>query len=309
MARALRNTAVIVLKLAVSSLALSAVFRKADADHILHLLKQAGPFVILASASLYVLAQVFSTLRWRTLLFNEFSFRRLFALYMIGSFFNSFLPGLIGGDAVKAYYLSKDARKVSTVLATVFMDRYIGFVALISIGMIAFPFSLSFFSGTVYVWLMPSISGAFLLGSLLFFGLRIGRRLKNIGEVYGYFSDLRSRRPVVAQALSYSVLVQLLNILMVVLLSFRMNAGIPALSLFVFLPIVIAVTSLPISISGLGVREGAFVILLGLIGVSPEAATSLSLAWFVSSFIGSLPGLGAYLLYSRAARKGGTPVG
>jgi hypothetical protein len=56
---------------------------------------------------------------------------------------------------------------------------------------------------------------------------------------------------------------------------------------------------IPISISGLGVREGSFVILLGLIGVRSEIATSLSLAWFFSVFIGSLPGLAIYFARSR----------
>jgi hypothetical protein len=55
----------------------------------------------------------------------------------------------------------------------------------------------------------------------------------------------------------------------------------------------------PISISGLGVREGAFVLLLGLIGVKSEISTSLSLAWFFSVFVGSIPGLAIYFAFAK----------
>jgi uncharacterized membrane protein YbhN (UPF0104 family) len=56
---------------------------------------------------------------------------------------------------------------------------------------------------------------------------------------------------------------------------------------------------LPISISGLGVREGAFVVFFGLIGVKPEAATAVSLSWFISSSVGSLLGLIEYIKYKK----------
>ena len=56
-----------------------------------------------------------STLRWKLLLPEKFKFRKLFSLYMMGSFFGTFLPGIIGGDAVRAYYLNKDAKKISLI--------------------------------------------------------------------------------------------------------------------------------------------------------------------------------------------------
>ncbi len=301
MAPALRNIAILLLKISVSSLALWAVLRKTDASHILQLLLQIGPLTILGIVCLYLCSQVLSTFRWRALLFEDFGFKRLFSLYMIGAFFNSFMPGVIGGDAVKAYYLNKDAKKLSLTLASIFMDRYTGFVALITIGILAFPMARQYFAGTAYQWLMPSIFISFVIGSLLFFGLQIGRQFRRIGEIYRYFAKLRRHYRVIGKALALSFLIQILNILMVIMLSIRLDASIPFLSLFVFLPIVITITTLPISISGLGVREGAFVILLGLIGVKAEVATSLSLAFFFSTFIGSLPGLVAYIIETRNA--------
>jgi hypothetical protein len=222
----------------------------------------------------------------------------------MGGFFSSFLPGLIGGDLVKAYYLNKDAKKLSLTLASVFMDRYLGYVSLMIIGIAAYPFALPYFGDSVYKWAMPLILAAFITGSFFFFGLRLGRRFKTVSEFYEYFTVLRSRKDVIVKAIGLSLVVQVLCFGAVGILAFAMGEGVPLLILFVFLPIVITVTSIPISISGLGVREGAFVLLLGLIGMRPEAATSISLSWFFSVFMGGLPGLAVYI---RHTGKSGSP--
>jgi uncharacterized membrane protein YbhN (UPF0104 family) len=234
-------------------------------------------------------------MRWKLLLPGKFKIKKLFSLYMIGAFFSSFLPGVVGGDAVKAYYLNKDAKKISLTLASIFMDRYIGYVGLITIGAIAFPFVLGYFGESVYRWTLPFIFVLFIIGSFLFFGLQLGKRFRVISEFYEYFSLLKTKKHIVISALMLAFIIQLMNYLIVIILASGMGAKIPLLVLFAFLPIVITITALPISIAGLGVREGSFVLLLGLIGVEPEVSTSLSLAWFFCVFFGSLPGLVLYL--------------
>lgn len=217
---------------------------------------------------------------------------------MIGAFFNSFLPGLIGGDAVKAYYLNKDAKKLSLTLASIFMDRYMGYMSLMTIGILAFPFALRYFGESVFRWSIPLIFTVFVIGSFLFFSLQLGKRFRVVSEFYEYFSSLRTRKGVIIKTYLISFLIQFLNFSKVIILAFAMGEDIPLLVFFAFLPIVITITAIPISIAGLGVREGSFVLLLGLIGVKPEAATALALAWFFSTVVGSLPGLAAYIIHT-----------
>ncbi len=293
--RAIPRTVVFLLKLTVSALSLYVVFAKIDVRELALAFTRIGPVYFLVAAIPYVMAQVASTWRWKLLLPEHFRFGRLFSLYMIGSFFNSFLPGVIGGDAVKAYYLNKDAKKISLTLASVFMDRYFGYAGLMIIGISAFPFAYGYFGGTVYRWIMPFIFISFVSASLLLFRLKLGRNFSSVAEIYEYFVRLKSSKDVIAKAMLLSFVVQLLNFLMVAVLAYAMGENIPLILLFVFLPIVITVTTIPISVSGLGVREGSFVLLLGLIGVRPEVATSLSLSWFFANFIGGLPGLVAYI--------------
>ncbi|MBI5846969.1 MAG: flippase-like domain-containing protein [Nitrospirae bacterium] len=294
-----KKVLVLVLKLLVSSFSFYLISRKADMGQVIHILKSIGLFAFLGASALYILSQVFSTMRWQLLLPDTYPLKRLFSLYMIGAFFSSFLPGVVGGDAVRAYYLNKDSRKISVTLAAVFMDRYLGFVTLMIIGIAAFPFSLKVFGDSPHRWLMPVFFVSFVAGSILFFGLQLGKRFKLMSGIYEYFSVIKKQKAVIVNALLLSVVVQLLNFLSVLILASGMGEKIPLLLLAVFLPIVITIVALPISISGLGVREGAFVILLGLIGVLPEAATSLSLAWFISTFVGSLPGLVFYFFHDR----------
>jgi uncharacterized membrane protein YbhN (UPF0104 family) len=298
------KTLLLLVKLAVSALSLYVVFSKIDVREFALMFVRIGPFFFLAAVMPYVLAQVASTWRWKLLLPGHFRFGRLFSLYMIGSFFNSFLPGVIGGDAIKAYYLNKDARKISLTLASVFMDRYFGYATLMLIGISVFPFTYQYFGGTAYRWLMPGIFAAFVVASILFFGLKLGKRIGSVGEIYEYFGKLKGRWDIIIKAVLLSLVVQLLNFLMVIILAVAMGEHIPLLPLFVFLPIIITVTTIPISVSGLGVREGSFVLLLGLLRVRPEVATSLSLSWFIANFFGGLPGLVAYIRHKEVLVKG-----
>jgi uncharacterized membrane protein YbhN (UPF0104 family) len=294
---------IFLLKLAVSSLALYIVFSKADSGHTFAIIKSIGPFYFFSAVFIYIFSQLISSFRWKLLLPEHFTIKRLFSIYMIGAFFGSFMPGIVGGDAVRAYYLNKKAKKMSLTLASIFMDRYLGYASLMLIGISAAPFAFGYFGDSPYKWIMPFIFSAFVVGSLLFFMLQIGRRFRGMSEFYEYFTSLKTQKGTIINAVLISLLVQFLNFLIVITLAAGMGEKIPLLVLFVFLPIIITITMIPISISGLGVREGSFVILLGLIGVRSEIATSLSLAWFFSVFVGSLPGLAIYFALTKKAEK------
>src|SRR5574340_1102873 len=148
------------------------VFARTDEGQILAIIRSIGAPYFFLWVFLYLCAQLVSSFRWKILLPEPFSIKRLFSIYMIGAFFGSFLPGIIGGDAVRAYYLNKKAKKMSTTLASIFMDRYLGYVSLMLIGISATPFALRYFGDSPYKWIMPFIFSAFVVGSILFFILQ-----------------------------------------------------------------------------------------------------------------------------------------
>jgi len=293
-----KKTLLFIAKLSITATALYIIFSKTDTRQTFAILKNINVLFFLAAALLFVLTQFVASIRWKLLLPEKFGIKRLFSLYMIGSFFSSFLPGLVGGDVVKGYYLNKHSKKLSLTLASIFMDRYMGYVSLMVAGILAFPFAMHYFGESAYKWTIPIIFAAFVIGSLLFFSLQIGKRFNLLAEFYEYLASLKSRKDVLIQTFLISLLIQFISFSKVMILAVALEVDIPLLVFFGFLPIVITITSLPISIAGLGVREGSVVVLLGLIGVKPEAATALALAWFFSTVVGSLPGLVVYIKHA-----------
>jgi len=289
----------IFIKLCISAALLYAVFEKTGLPQILRTLSNINMLAFLGAISLYVFAQVVSSLRWKLFLPDGIGLKKLFSLYMIGAFFNSFLPGIIGGDAVKGFYIYRTTGNIGLSLASIFMDRYLGLVVLIAISAASLPFGYRYLQSTHIKWVLPFIILFFVLGSVLFFGLRIGRQIRHLDNLYTYFHMYRNERGMLGKALFLSALVQFAGFAAVYILARGLGQYIPFLSILVYLPLIILISMIPISISGLGVREGAFVLFFGFIGVSPEAAAAISLSWFISISMGSLIGLIEYLKYKK----------
>jgi uncharacterized membrane protein YbhN (UPF0104 family) len=175
------------------------------------------------------------------------------------------------------------------------MDRYVGYAALLCIGLASGLAAFRDLEAVRMQWLTPLLFLSFLCGSLAVFGLRIGRRFAAVADFYEYFHETMRNRPVLAKAFLLSLGVQVLSILMVYLISRGIGHQLPFAALFVFVPIIITAMMVPLSISGLGIREGAFVLLFGLIGIPAEASTTISFLWFLSIAAASLAGLVEYL--------------
>lgn len=289
------------MKILVSGGLLYAVISRTGIDKVLSTLRGIYIPSFILAVLIYICAVFISTIRWRLLLHERFGLGRLFSLYFIGSFFNHLLPGIIGGDAVKAYYLYRDTGKGASAIASVFMDRYMGFTALMLVGLIAFPFGFGYFRGSYIEWILPLIVLLFIAGSFVVFGLRVGRRIKFLSGFYDYFAIYKEKKAVIVKTFLISVVVQAIVIFAVYALCRGLSVNVPLLPLFIFVPVISTIATIPISISGLGVREASFVLLFGFLGISPAQATAVSFAWFLSVATGSLPGLIEYLRFKKGA--------
>lgn len=287
------------LKLTVSSVLLYIILSRTGPEQVFSTLRGMNLSAFISAILLYLFAQFISTWRWKLLLPGTLRIKKLFPLYMIGSFFNTILPGLIGGDAVKAFYLYQVTGRGSLTLSSIFMDRYLGFVMLTVICTIAFPFGYSYFQNSPVAWMLPFIVLSFIIASLLFFGLRLGKRIKILSEFYDYFHSYRNQKGIIVKALLISAFVQFSGILAVYILALGIGEHVPFLACLIFLPLIIMFAALPISISGIGIREGAFVLFFGLIGIRPDVATAISLSWFLANASGSLLGLIEYIRYRK----------
>jgi uncharacterized membrane protein YbhN (UPF0104 family) len=298
----------LLFKLSVSAALLYFLISKTGGKTIINNMQLLNPAVFIASSCIYIISIFFSSLRWKLLIAQPMETKRLFSLYMIGSFFNVYLPGIVGGDAVKAYYLNKDLSRQSShahptapslpfAIASVFMDRYIGFSALLFISMIAFPIGFKYLDETPLERLVPMVFFLFLLGSIVVFKARAGEKIRFLFNVYEYFKLYRSKRDILIKTFLYSIIIQILNIFSVYILSKGLSMDISFITLMIFVPIIIVISFIPVSISGIGLREGAFVFLLGTMGIQPALAMTLSFLWFLSVVAASLWGLFEYLRF------------
>jgi len=288
-------------KAAISAILLFLIFKKAGLQNIIsHLQSMDLRYFFLASL-LYIVIVAIAALRWQLLLDEQYPTHQLFSLYFIGSFFNHILPGTVGGDSVKIYYLYKDTRRSGSSIGSVFLDRYIGLVALLFIGLVSSIIANRELSQIGLQWLIPSVLAVFIAGSLLVFGLRIGKRFSFMRNFYDYFHLYLNKKATMVKTFILSLIIHFLTIGMVFVIALGMGQRLPFTALFVFMPIISTVTTIPITISGFGVREGAFTLLFGLIGIPPQICTSISFVWFLAMAATSLIGLVEYFRYRRRA--------
>lgn len=271
------------------------VLSKAGISRVLTMISNIPLHIFIASVLIYIGCQVISTYRWRLLLMDKYPFWRLFWLYLLGSFFNTFLPGLVGGDAVKAYYLYKESGKGTQAFASVFMDRYLGFASLMIVGIVAYPFGFSYFKGSWIEWTLPLLVLSFFFGSLIVFGFRLGNRFKAMGDFYEYFHTYARNKALIVKIIALSSVIQVVIICAVWMLSRGLGQNLSILPFFIFIPMITTIATLPISIAGIGLREMTFVTFFGFVGLRPEEATALSFAWFLSITAGGLLGVIEYL--------------
>jgi uncharacterized protein (TIRG00374 family) len=233
---------------------------------------------------------------------------------LIAHFFNAFLLGTAGGDVAKAYYAARETHhKKTEAVLTVFADRLIGLWAMLLFGGLMilpnYPLLLRPGLRTVVAILLAMLAAASLFVFLAFRGgvskTWAGARawLRRLPKGDWLERTLESCRQFgrspwfVTRTLAWSMVVNLLMVTQFFVLAAGLHLHISPLALGLVVPVVICVSALPISPSGLGVRENLFVQLLAApaIAVPATPALSLSLLAYGASLAWSLLGGLAYL--------------
>ncbi len=221
------------------------------------------------------------------------------SLTFIGYFFNNFLPTSIGGDVVKAYYLSRKTHNKIGSYASIFVDRTIGLVTMILMAFLALFFVeegivdntlryIIYFitlGAIVALVLMTNKKLAKKFSFLLFLVNPIKDKLKNIYEIIHRY---QYRKPLVLKSFAISFFSQILYFASLGVVALSIGGHIPAKDIFVKMPIISMMSLLP-SINGLGIREGSTVILFGPL-IGQDRAFALSILWLLVLLCVSLMG-------------------
>ena len=177
------------------------------------------------------------------------------------------------------------------------------FVTLLVIGILATLLGSKYFSSHPVRWLIPVLLALVALVSGVVLKLRVFRSFSVVSEIYAYMDEVAFRKKEILTAFLYSLATQTIMICNVYILARGLSMHAPFVSVLCFVPVVSIISLIPVTISGIGLREGAFVVLFGLIGIVPDKAMTLSIIWFISIVAGSLPGLIIYLLHHKTLLK------
>lgn len=262
-----------------------------------------GAIVGLSGTILFLFAaQGLSALRWRVLLgAGAPPLPFLWRLYAVGAFFSLFLPTAVGGDAVRAAAAMRALSDRGAALVTVVTDRVLGVLALViyaAIGVLLEP-DLASRLLAAGEW---RISGR----SLVFAGAGVVAVAVSLGIVARRSARVRHATQAVTAALRrlaaapgallsaaiLGLLVQAAYILAWAVLALGLRLPLPASALLFGVPVVSLATMLPVTLAGIGVREGAWALLFGLFALPQADGVAFSLLYFSGVIaVGALGGV------------------
>ncbi|HKU43881.1 MAG TPA: lysylphosphatidylglycerol synthase transmembrane domain-containing protein [Polyangiales bacterium] len=268
-----------------------------DAAQLLDALRRVSAGSLLAVFALLAASLTLGALRW-WLLFRAFraphppGFVQLWRYYLVGFFYNTLLPGGVGGDLVRGLASRAAFGSATAGIATVLVDRALGLcglLAVVSVVSLVHPLPI-----LGQVWL-PGVLGLAGVAALIV-GLRSARALGRVAPSWLRRWLVRlpqaERWLPLAAAWGLSLLTQILPSYAGYLLLASSTPDARFKDALLFLPLAAASAYLPISVSGAGVREVLLVKLYASVGVSSSSALAMSiLLWCTQALIAAFGGV------------------
>ena len=262
---------------------------------------------------IYPLVLLIGSVRWHRLMaVHGIQPSRLEALRLtwVGFFWSLIFPGVTGGDLVKAYYISQQTPKRTASVITVFFDRIVGIVAMALLsGLVILVLALHVVDvGPAELDAPSQVVGVFiavvLAGTVVFFSRRIRRalmidRLLGVLPFQGMVSEVdravfhyRNHKIEVAIAFGLSVACHVATVLTFYCIGQALRMSTPLHYYFIFIPVILIISAIPITLAGLGLMEAMFVKFFTIVGVgaTPDQALALCLLFRIVMILASTPG-------------------
>lgn len=294
----LKDIFFLLLRIAVSFLLLILLFKfnKIDIKELLEEIRSADKFFLAAGFIIFSAVYLLGFLRWRMLINAvgiNIPLRKLTSSFSAGLFFSIFLPSTIGGDVVKTADLAGHTKKAKEVFTTVFLDRLSGYTGLVCVILLSLLLGRSLVLDKVVLNSVSMITVALIIILLVLFNSFIyskitrflntpgARKLKDmIKNLHQEIHIFRNRKRVLGINLLLSFFIQLINPISIYFIGLALGVRINFIYFLIFLPIIGAITLLPVSIGGLGLREYLFVLYFAKAGVIEQRALAMSLLSF-----------------------------
>jgi uncharacterized protein (TIRG00374 family) len=270
-----------------------------------------------AAVVVWFLGIVLSALRWQRVLVAldiHVGLRQLTSYYLASLFVSNFLPSTVGGDVLRVTRLSAMNGETPRSFASVVLERLTGWVVLpvLTLTALAVNPSLRHLGTASRVAFLVSIVTLVLLGGVLFAAGHpsIGGRLQSTegwrrftGAIHLGLERFRRHPALALEVLTTSFTYQLAVMLAAFFAANALGLGLGWTAILAFMPAVAIVQVLPITIGGLGVREGALVLFLHPLDVSTQHAIALGLLVYGINLVVSLLGAPAFAVGAPGKRR------
>ena len=308
----LKKIGIIFLRISISIILLIFLFKQVDVKSLLDIVKKADKSLLFFSFFTSFFIYFFCFFRWKMLL-NAVGIRlplsRLLSPFAGGIFFNLFFPSTIGGDFVRSADLAMHTKKTKEVVATVLLDRLSGYIGLVAVALLAFLwgrkliqekiimqslFALTVLTGVLIFILLILFNGSIYskINKLLHSpnGGKLRTTIESIHQEMHYF---RKHKKIIFNNLLLSFIIQALSPLSGYIISLSLGLKLNIAYFSIFLPIIGAVTLLPISVGGLGLRDALTIYFFTKVGISKDLSFAMSLLGFF--FIAVYAGIGGLI--------------
>jgi glycosyltransferase 2 family protein len=255
---------------------------------------------VLIAALMLLSGQSIAALRWKVIMGpGSPPWGYLARLYVIGGFFSLFLPTAVGGDAVRALAAARETSRPGGVVASVLLDRVMGVFAMVCYALVAAALQPSFSRQLIDAarltlpgrgLLLVAIALAVAFVGTIWFARKSPKLREGRNDAIQLVRELARTPGALLAAIALGFVVQGLYILLWLVLAHSMHLPIAPLTLFFAVPVVTAFAMLPVTLNGLGVREGAWLLLLSGSGIPPGDIVTFSLLYFAANLVTGLIG-------------------
>jgi hypothetical protein len=209
----------------------------------------------------------------------------------------------VGGDVVRAFGLARLGVAGAASAASVLMDRLLGALSILVLGAAGLWLAGRVLADRAMVATLAIATAACVLAATVVFSEKAARVLQRLvavapgagarrfgGELIDAVRRYGSHHANLTNVLFGSVAVQALRVIQAWALGRALGIDVPLSAYFVFVPMILLVMLLPITVYGLGTSQAAFVWTFGRVGVDAASAFTLSVLFVGLGLVGNLPG-------------------
>ncbi len=309
----MKSALITLVKTGITALLFIFLFRKVDFQTFGAVVRGARLEILIAAFMVLWAGHYVCIFRWRMLmrpLMPVLSLGHLFGIYCIGLFFNLIFPTVVGGDVVKMYYAGRPSKLYAQSFAATFLDRDAGMLAMMIIACVitlVHPIMVPGVPVNLIVWLSFVL---FIFANVIIFtpslhklltrslhSLHLAKIAAKFDAISNAFQIMGRHWSLLAGSLVISLVNQLLAISVTWVLAEGLRLHISLIYFLLFVPIITLISMIPISLNGMGLREYAFMSLLGAIGIAPASCIALGLLSSAFIILSSLPGGVVYIFF------------